>query len=131
MQRIFIIGNLTHDPELKTTNDGKKVCNFSLAVNRRPKREGQPDADFFRVAAWGTMGENCQKYLAKGRKVGVTGTVSCRAYAAQDGSPRASMEVFANDVEFLSSGNSGENSGSTPAVQPNMTPVDVGDELPF
>lgn len=112
MNKLTIIGNLTSDPQSHTTNDGKNVCNFSVAVNRKRKVQGQPEADFFRVAAWGKMGEPCQKYLSKGRKVAVTGSVSVSLYTAQDGTTRANMEVFADDVEFLSSGNGGGSSDS-------------------
>ena len=125
MQQITIVGNLTNEPELRTTPNGKTVCNFTVAVNRRRKVEGQPEADFFRVAAWGKSGENCQKYLAKGRKVCVTGTVSSRAYMAQDGNPRASLEVLADDVEFLSPRGAG---GEAPENE--YTPVDDND-LPW
>jgi single-strand DNA-binding protein len=104
MQKLFIIGNLTRDPELRSTRDGTPVCSFTVAVNRRQKsaEAGKPDADFFRVTAWRALGESCAKYLAKGRKVAVTGSVSVNTYTAQDGSTRASMEVVADDVEFLS-----------------------------
>ena len=104
MQKLFIIGNLTRDPELRSTRDGTPVCTFTVAVSRRQKsaEAGKPDADFFRVTAWRALGESCGKYLAKGRKVGVTGSVSVNTYTAQDGSTRASMEVVADDVEFLS-----------------------------
>lgn len=125
MQQITIVGNLTNEPELRTTPNGKMVCNFTVAVNRRRKVEGQPEADFFRIAAWGKSGENCQKYLAKGRKVCVTGTVSARAYMAQDGNPRASLEVLADDVEFLSPKGAG---GEAPAAE--YIPVDDND-LPW
>jgi len=102
MNSLTIIGNLTNDPELRTTTSGKNVCGFSVAVNRRNKIEGQPDADFFRVSAWGQLGENCAKFLAKGKKVCVVGSVSVRTYENQNHETRASMEVKANDVEFLS-----------------------------
>lgn len=102
MNSLTIIGNLTNDPELRTTTSGKNVCGFSVAVNRRNKIEGQPDADFFRVSAWGQLGENCAKFLAKGKKVCVVGSVSVRTYENQKHETRASMEVKANDVEFLS-----------------------------
>ena len=102
MNRLTIIGNLTNDPELRTTTSGKNVCGFSVAVNRRNRIEGQPDADFFRVSAWGQLGENCAKFLAKGKKVCVVGSVSVRTYENQNHETRASMEVIANDVEFLS-----------------------------
>lgn len=102
MNRLTIIGNLTNDPELRTTQAGKDVCGFTVAVNRRRKVEGQPDADFFRCAAWGQMGQNCKKYLAKGKKVCVIGSVSVHTYTSKDGTAGASLEVFAEDVEFLS-----------------------------
>lgn len=98
----MIIGNLTNDPELRTTPAGKTVTNFTVAVNRRNKAEGQPDADFFRVSAWNQLGENCGKYLAKGRKVAVVGSVSIRTYETQAGKHGATLEVMAQEVEFLS-----------------------------
>ncbi len=102
MNSLTIIGNLTNEPELRTTTSGKNVCSFSVAVNRRKKVDGQPDADFFRVSAWGQLGENCAKFLAKGRKVCVVGSVSVRTYETQKHETRANMEVIANEVEFLS-----------------------------
>ena len=102
MNKLTIIGNLTKDPELRTTQDGVSVCSFTVAVNRRNRREGQPEADYFRVSAWRGLGENCGKYLAKGRKVCVVGPVSVRTYQASDGTTKASLEVTADDVEFLS-----------------------------
>ena len=102
MNKLTIIGNLTRDPELRVTSQGISVCSFTVAVNRRNAMEGQPDADFFRVTAWRQLGENCGKFLAKGRKVAVVGMVSVSTYQANDGSTRAQMEVTADDVEFLS-----------------------------
>ena len=102
MNKLFITGNLTKNPELRTTSAGKNVCSFTVAVNRRHQKDGQQEADYFRVAAWNELGKNCGKYLAKGRKVCVIGPVSVRTYQAQDGSARASLEVTAEDVEFLS-----------------------------
>ena len=136
MNRLIIIGNLTRDPESKDVGD-KRVCNFNVAVNRRKRDEnGNNVADFFRVSAWGKTGENCQKYLSKGKKVAVVGQVSVHAYSKQDGTPAGSLEVFAEDVEFLSANGGGETAQvapeqAEPAVQPDLTPVDVGDELPF
>ena len=117
MQILTIIGNLTRDPETRTTTSGSMVCSFTVAVNRRKKTEGQPEADFFRVSAWNQLGDNCQKYLAKGRKVCVVGTVTAHAYTTQDGKAAASLEVMANNVEFLSArgetGNQMDESGFT------------------
>ena len=131
MNHLTIIGNVTRDPETRTTQAGKTVTTFTVAVNRR-KTAGQQEADFFRVSAWGPLGETCSKWLVKGRKVAVTGSVSATAYTAQDGTARASLEVFAQDVEFLSP------ASETPAKAPE-TPqkapsgfVDVsGEQLPF
>lgn len=101
MNKITIIGNLTRDPELRTTQTGKNVCTFTVAVNRRRKAEGQPEADYFRVSAWGAQADSCGKYLAKGRKVAVVGSVSASAYTTPNGESRSSLDVFAQDVEFL------------------------------
>lgn len=102
MNSLTIIGNLTRDPEMRTTRDGINVCSFSVAVNRR-RREGQEkETDYFRVTAWRKLGENCAKCLHKGSKVAVTGSVSVSTYQAQDGSTRASLDVNANEVEFIS-----------------------------
>lgn len=122
MNKVFLIGNLTHDPELRTLPSGDSVCNFSIAVNRRRRSNaeaGQPEADFFRVAAWRQLGENCARYLAKGRKVSVVGSVSCRTYVGSDGQTRASLEVMAEDVEFLTPKNeSGDMGGYSAPVAP-------------
>lgn len=144
MNRLTIIGNLTRDPELRTTGSGINVCSFTVAVNRRRTVEGQQEADFFRVTAWRQLGENCQRYLAKGRKVAVTGPISVSTYQASDGSTRAQMEITADDVEFLSGRN--EESSSYPAASsyqaapaPKSNPAPAmdgyeeveGDDLPF
>lgn len=130
MNRLILIGNLTKEPEVRTTQSGKTVCSFTVAANRRRKVEGQPDADFFRVSAWGKLGENCGKYLAKGKKVSVVGSVSVDTYTGNDGTTRASMEVFAEDVEFLSAGQ-GNGSAQVPMIDvPGAVAVET-DELPF
>ncbi len=104
MNKLTIIGNLTRDPELRTLSTGVQVCSFTVAVNRRRSQNadnGQPEADFFRVSAWRQLGENCARYLSKGRKVCVIGPVSVNTYTGNDGTTRASLEVTADDVEFL------------------------------
>lgn len=101
MNKLTIIGNLVRDPEMRTTQSGINVCSFTVAVNKRQKGDSQA-ADFFRVNAWRQLGENCQKFLAKGRKVAVVGPVSINQYTTQNGENRANMEVTADDVEFLS-----------------------------
>lgn len=121
MQKLIIVGNLTGDPELRTTQDGKSVCTFTIAVNRKRKIDGKPDADFFRVSAWNQMGENCAKYLAKGKKASVVGTVSVRTYETQSGEHRASLEVLADEVEFLTP------KGESTDPQTGYTKVDDAD----
>ena len=143
MNKLTIIGNLTRDPELRTTSTGVNVCDFTVAVNRRQRRDaqnGQPEADFFRVTAWRQLADICSRYLAKGRKVCVVGSVSVHTYTGNDGQTRASLEVNAEDVEFLSSRNDAEASGGytapaseTPSAEPmaaSFTAVET-DELPF
>ena len=130
MNALTIIGNLTRDPERRTLNDGRTVCTMNVAVNRMKKDAG---VDYFRVSVWGNMGENCLKYLAKGRKVAVQGSVSVHAYKNQQGEAVGSLEVFASNVEFLSSGNgaSAPAASSAPASDPSgYTPVN-DDDLPF
>lgn len=96
MNKVSIIGNLTADPVEKTTQSGKQLTTFTVAVNDHGK------TDFFRVTAWNGLAEICRKYLVKGRKVAVWGSVTSSAYLAKDGTPKAQMEVTAHDVEFLS-----------------------------
>lgn len=97
MNKAIIVGNLTADPQTRTTPNGNSVCSFTVAVNGRDNQ-----ATFFRVSAWNKLAELCQQYLAKGRKVLVTGPVSARAYQTNGGENRASLELVANEVEFLS-----------------------------
>ena len=146
MNKLTIIGNLARDPELRTVRDGISVCDFTVAVNRRGSRQnianGQSDADFFRVTAWRQLGELCAKYLAKGRKVCVVGPVSARTYTANDGTTRVSLEVTADEVEFLSSrmddgapayNNAAPSAAAAPAptAQNNGFTAVETDELPF
>lgn len=139
MNKIFLIGNLTRDPEMRSTQSGIPVCTFTVAVNRRNRQgaeAGQPDADFFRVTTWRQQAENCNRYLAKGRKVGVMGTLMLQSYTGNDGTQRYSLEVTADEVEFLSPrGEGGENRpvSNQPAPQESnsgFVRVD-DDDLPF
>lgn len=124
MNKVFLIGNLTRDPEMRTTQSGVSLCSFTIAVNRRRSNNaeaGQPEADFFRITAWRQLGDICGRYLAKGRKVAVTGTVSASAYIGQDGQARAGLEVQADDVEFLTP--KGDNGGDAGAYAAPAAPA--------
>jgi single-strand DNA-binding protein len=126
MNKITIIGNLTKSPELRSTQDGTQVCGFTVAVNRqKTKNNPDPGADFFNVSAWRGLGENCAKYLEKGRKVCVIGRVSLRTWE-KDGKHGASLEVTAEDVEFLSS----RTESAAPADPSGMEVVET-DGLPW
>ena len=133
MNKLIIIGNLTRDPELRTTANGVSVCGFTVAVNRRRKQGEEEQADFFRVNAWRELAEICAKWLIKGRKVCVIGSVSVSTYTGNDGSARANLEVRADDVEFLSSAQAEpQETAQEPKkdAQSGFERVDT-DELPF
>ena len=91
------IGNLTRDPELRTTGTGKSVASFSIAVNRR----FTDGVDYIPIVVWGASGENCQKYLKKGSKVAVSGALQIRSYQDKNGNNRSVAEIIADEVEFL------------------------------
>ena len=151
MNKVYLIGNLTRDPEMRSTSTGIPVCNFSIAVNRRKRADGQQETDFFNIVAWRQLAELCSRYLAKGRKVAVSGSIQTRTYEAQDGSKRSAFDIVADEVEFLSSAQAGASSGEyhTPSPAPAAprapqapaynAPADAGftqvqvddDELPF
>ena len=103
MNKITLIGNLTNDPELRATTSGVQVCTFTIAVNRRfANSDGEKQTDFFRINAWRQLGDVCAKHLAKGRKVAVVGELQARLYDAKNGDKRMSLDVVADEVEFLS-----------------------------
>ena len=150
MNKVYLIGNLTRDPEMRSTSTGIPVCNFSIAVNRRFKnaQTGQQETDFFNIVAWRQLADLCGRYLAKGRKVAVFGSIQTRTYEAQDGSKRSAFDIVADEVEFLSAANAGGAPSSdyhaavspAPAQRmqaPAYAPADSGftqvddDELPF
>ena len=105
MNKLYIIGNTTKDAELRSTQDGTSVCSFTVAVNRKSKKKNEngSDVDYFRVTAWRKLAEVCGQYVKKGSKLAVVGPVSVSTYTTNDGQTRASLEVTADDVEFLSS----------------------------
>lgn len=133
MNKLIIIGNLTRDPDTRTVSSGATVCSFTIAVNRKVKCEGQPDADFFRISAWNKLGDVCQRYLAKGRKVCVVGSVSVSSYDGKDGVMRFSLDVMAEDVEFLSpkSDDQRSDAGETGAPAASGFQEVDDDSLPF
>lgn len=123
MNQLTIIGNLVKPPVLRTTQAGVNVCSFTVAVNRRKTQNNQnPETDYFNVSAWRQLGENCAKFLDKGRKVCVVGSVSVRTWDTGE-KHGASLEVTAEDVEFLSPRNDVDPETGMKIVKP--------DELPY
>ncbi len=115
MNKVVLVGRLTRDPEIRTSSSGMQIASFSLAVNRNFRnKEGNIEADFINVVVFGKQAENVGKYITKGQMLGVEGRIQTRNYDAQDGTKRYVTEVVADNVEFLSSKNSG-NSASNDA----------------
>ena len=139
MNKVILIGNLAADPETRTTSSGISMCSFRIAVQRRfANQQGVREADFFTIIAWRQLAELCSRFLSKGRKVAVEGTIQNRSYDAQDGSKRYVTEILADNVEFLSSQQAdrprSDFSAPPPPPEPvaddSFTEVD-DDELPF
>ena len=122
MNKIVLIGNLTHDPETRSTPNGVTVCSFTIAVNRRfASQGGEKQTDFFRINAWRQLGDLCARYLTKGRKVAVIGEIQARTYEAKDGTTRLSLDVSADEVEFLSPKGQEDGSANYSAPRPQQS----------
>jgi len=122
MNKIHLIGNVVHTPELRTTQTGVNVCKFSIAVSRKVRnaQTGEYETDFFDVQAWRKLAELCANFLEKGKKVAVVGAMQMRDYEGRDGGKRRAWEVVADEVEFLSPRS--ESTQETPhTAQHNMT----------
>ena len=133
MNIVILIGNLTKDPELSTTNSGINYCRFTLAVPKRFANAGERDAEFINIVVWRVQADNCHKYLKKGSKACVVGSLQTRSYDAQDGTKRYVTEVVAEEVEFLSTKNSTESGMGSTNVDSDATelqPIE-DDSLPF
>lgn len=130
MQKFIVIGNLTRDVELATTNNGKTVAKFSVAVKRNYKnKDGEYDSDFFNCIAYGGLADTCGKYLSKGRKCSIIGRVQIDSYE-KDGQKRYSTNIIVEELEFLSTPKSTNDSAVDPAT-PELTPIDPDEGLPF
>ena len=129
MNKIFLIGNLTRDPELSETQSGIAVCRFAIAVNRRRTSEGEPQTDFFNITAWRGLAESVARYCKKGNKVAVTGSVQIRTYEGNDGVKRTSVDVVAEDVEFLTP--RPQDGAEEPKKKPVLEPFEDDGDIPF
>lgn len=139
MNKVFLIGNLTRDPELSETQSGVSVCRFGIAVNRRSgSSDGERKADFYNVTAWRGLGETVARYAKKGNKVAVLGNIELKTYEDRDGVERTSVDVIAQDVEFLTPRGAQEDMGdySAPAThsekkKPSLQSFDDDSDIPF
>ena len=128
MNKQFLIGNVCNEPETRSTPSGATVCSFNVAVDRRFKdAHGEKQTDFFRVQAWRGLGETCSKYVKKGMKVGVIGELQARLFDGKDGKTKLSLDVNADEVEFMSKS---EKPAAQPA-DPNTFEDISSKDLPF
>ena len=128
INRVVLTGNLTRDPELRSTPGGTSVCSLRIATNTRRKDQSGNWVDkpnYFDVTVWGAQGDNCARYLEKGRGVAVDGRLEWREWQDQQGNKRQSIEIIADSVQFLGSREGGENGGRfTPQTD---VPADTAD----
>lgn len=150
INRVIITGNLTRDPELRSTGSGTSVCSLRVACNTR-RKDGQSGewvdkANYFDVTIWGRQGENAAQYLSKGRPVAIDGRLEWREWQDKEGNKRQSIDIIADNVQFLSDGGGGggNNDGGftprsdVPVSTDDFTPAPVGgggsapdDDIPF
>ncbi len=139
MNRVFLIGNLTKDPEVSVVSNDLKNCKFSIAVTRR---YGSKETDYFSVICWRGMAENCGRYLRKGSKVGICGSIQNKNYETSDGQKRYSVEIVADEVQFLSTRAESEmnelpEGEAVSSIKPasakisDLRPVEGDEDLPF
>jgi single-strand DNA-binding protein len=150
INRVVLTGNLTRDPELRSTPSGMSVCSLRIASNTRRKDnstgEWTDKPNYFSVTVWGAQGENCARFLSKGRPVAIDGRLEWREWTGQDGSKREAIEIVADGVQFLGGrddapmgGNGFAPSSDVPADTSDFAPQPVGarssapadDDIPF
>ena len=143
INRVVLTGNLTRDPELRSLPSGMSVCKLRIASNTRRKDpstgEWTDKANYFDVTVWGAQGENCARFLSKGRPIALDGRLEWREWEAQDGSgKRQSVEIIADNIQFLGSRDGGEGGGERQFVPANAaagSSADFGqgadDDIPF
>ena len=136
MNKVILVGNLTRDPELSETPSGVAVCRFAIAVSRDyANAEGTRETDFFNITVWRGRAEVCGKYLKKGNKVAIVGSLQTRSYEDKDGIKRNVIDVIASEVEFLTPKNAQSEMEDVPVVsarreRPQLEAID-DNQLPF
>ena len=126
MNKVFLVGNLTKDPELSETPSGVSVCRFSIAVGRKyTSADGERQTDFFNITTWRGVAENVCKYTKKGSKVAVNGSIQMRSYEDNKGIKRTVVDVIAEEVEFLSKSAASNQAEGKPNLQRLADDTDV------
>jgi len=142
VNKLFLIGRLTRDPEIRYTQGetALAIANFSIAVNRKYKHDGEPEADFFNCTAFGRQAEFVEKYLKQGTKIVLTGRIQNNNYTNKNGEKVYSVQVLTEEIEFAENKNASSGQASTPAPQPQPQtdengfmniPDNLDEELPF
>lgn len=138
MNNVSLVGRLTRDPEVRYTDGGLSIAKFSIAVDRRFKKDGQPDADFPNITAFGKTAEFVEKYFSKGQRIGLVGRIQTGSYQKEDGTKVYTTDVIAENVEFVENKNSNNNNQGN--YEPSLAqandgftniPDELEEELPF
>ena len=139
MNKVFLIGNLTRDPETRETPSGVTMCRFAIAVQRPySSQDGERQTDFFECTAWRGLGETIARYTKKGNKVAVSGSIQLRNYEDNQGAKRTAVDIIVQDCEFLTPKANGEFDdvadaprASAPKKKPTLQAMDDDSDIPF
>ena len=134
MNKVFLIGNLTRDPELSETNSGVSLCRFAIAVNRRfSGGDAERQTDFFNVTAFRGLADNIARFCKKGNKVAICGSIQTRSYEGNDGIKRTATEIVAQNVEFLTPKQNDDERGDRRGGRrkPQLEEFDDDGDIPF
>lgn len=140
MNKVFLIGNLTRDPETRETPSGVTMCRFAIAVQRPySSQDGERQTDFFECTAWRGLGETIARYTKKGNKVAVSGSIQLRNYEDNQGVKRTAVDIIVQDCEFLTPKSSGDSfdevadapRASAPKKKPTLQAMDDDSDIPF
>ena len=141
MNKVFLIGNLTRDPELTETASGIPVCHFAIAVNRNySSQDSERQTDFFNCTAWRATAETIARYTKKGNKVAVGGSIQLRNYEDNQGVKRTAVDIIVQDIEFLTPRSAGEGfddvadaprASAAPKKKPTLQAMDDDSDIPF
>ena len=135
MNKVYLIGNLTRDPEVSETSTGVPYCRFSIAVNRNfTNADGNREADFFNIIVWRGQAEPCGRFLKKGSKIALVGSLQNRSYEDKDGVKRTVTDFVASEVEFLTTNRAEDEEQEVKPVKKerlSLQPVDSDNDLPF